>query len=351
MTTDSCPPKTVTVLVSTTGSRSVRQVAVRNQLPANFDRDMWDEWISSFDPPGDLKNHAASFTNVYEQNQQNALNDIKLINSVHTASRSGYVCASDRAVYSAGGASGEVFAIDRSTGGFLVSSKQDSDYSPLQKLSFVEDQPQQDDGSVMDFGGLRHGAHSADLSPDGKTVYVADIGRNAIFTFSVDRLEYSVTAQGHGRCSDGRSAPRQFTLPLTRGARIERLWYLALGQDLYLIYEDEDSESGAGTVARLMNDLRPSWTAHVPGFNIGEGVVEDGHLYLTAIGFVAKLNLKTGRYAWAHRNLYADGHFNSFQRPDVEKSHVTFTEKLHKPQDSPPRSITVEKSTGKMVRR
>lgn len=116
----------------------------------------------------------------------NALNDIKLINSVRTASRSGYVCASKRAVYSAGGASGEVFTIDQSTGGFLLSSKQDSNYCPLQKLSFVEDKPQQDDGSVMDFGGLRHGAHSADLSPDGKALYVADIGRNAIFTFSVD---------------------------------------------------------------------------------------------------------------------------------------------------------------------
>lgn len=115
----------------------------------------------------------------------NALNDIKLINSVRTASRSGYVCASDRAVYSAGGASGEVFAIDPATGGFRVSSQQTSQYDPLQKLSFVEDQPQRDDGSVMDFGGLRYGAHSADLSPDGKALYVADIGRNAIFTFSV----------------------------------------------------------------------------------------------------------------------------------------------------------------------
>jgi carboxy-cis,cis-muconate cyclase len=123
----------------------------------------------------------------------NALNDIKLINSVRTASRSGYVCASDRAVYSAGGASGEVFAIDQSTGGFLASSQQESDYNPLQKLSFIEDQPQQDDGSVMDFGGLRHGSHSADLSPDGKALYVADIGRNAIFTFSVDPKDGKLT--------------------------------------------------------------------------------------------------------------------------------------------------------------
>ena len=123
----------------------------------------------------------------------NALNDIRLINSVRTASRSGYVCASNRAVYSAGGASGEVFAIDQSTGGFKVSSEQASEYDPLQELSFVEDKPQQDDGSVMDFGGLRHGAHSADLSANGKALYVADIGRNAIFTFSVDSKDGKLT--------------------------------------------------------------------------------------------------------------------------------------------------------------
>jgi carboxy-cis,cis-muconate cyclase len=47
------------------------------------------------------------------------------------------------------------------------------------------DAPQKDDGTALDFGGLRHGAHSADLAPDGGALYVADIGRNAIFTFAV----------------------------------------------------------------------------------------------------------------------------------------------------------------------
>jgi carboxy-cis,cis-muconate cyclase len=46
---------------------------------------------------------------------------------------------------------------------------------------------------VMDFGGLRHGAHSVDLSPDRKALYVADIGRNAIFTFSVDPKDGRLT--------------------------------------------------------------------------------------------------------------------------------------------------------------
>ena len=109
---------------------------------------------------------------------------IELINQAPVSSRSGYVTASDKAVYSAGGASGDVFAVDASTGGFALTTS-NCPAEPLQKLTFVEDLPQQDNGSVLDFGGLRHGAHSADLSPDGRILYVADIGRNAIFCFEV----------------------------------------------------------------------------------------------------------------------------------------------------------------------
>ena len=39
---------------------------------------------------------------------------------------------------------------------------------------------------MLNFGGLRHGAHSADLSPSGKALYVADIGRNCIWAYAVD---------------------------------------------------------------------------------------------------------------------------------------------------------------------
>lgn len=106
-------------------------------------------------------------------------NSLTLLNALPTASRSGYVACSDRAVYSAGGASGETFSIDSAAGGSLGKT--------LQTLRFVEASArQEDDGTVLDFGGLRHGAHSIDLSHDGGEAYVADIGRNAVFTFSVD---------------------------------------------------------------------------------------------------------------------------------------------------------------------
>ncbi|OAL33204.1 hypothetical protein AYO20_07521 [Fonsecaea nubica] len=126
----------------------------------------------------------------------NSPTDIQLLGSAPTRSRSGYVTANEVALYSAGGATGEVFSLDPKTGNIIapVNSNhaqangvvKDGRIQPLQLLSFVDADAQRDDGSVMDFGGLRHGAHSTDLSPDGRAFYVADIGRNCIWTFAVD---------------------------------------------------------------------------------------------------------------------------------------------------------------------
>ncbi|KAK5118287.1 hypothetical protein LTR62_002800 [Meristemomyces frigidus] len=107
--------------------------------------------------------------------------EIEFLNAKPVKALSGYICCDDRHVYSVGGPTGEVFRIegDGSIGDLV------------QELGFVAP----DDvnmstqrGSVPhgDFGGLRHGAHSIDLSPDGRSLYIADIGRNCIWTFSKD---------------------------------------------------------------------------------------------------------------------------------------------------------------------
>ncbi|GAA5900262.1 hypothetical protein JCM5296_003024 [Sporobolomyces johnsonii] len=125
------------------------------------------------------------------------------LNSVRTAARSGYVCVSPTAAYSAGGPTGEVFSLDAETGAF----KEDV----LQKLDFVGADRQQDDGGVMDFGGLRHGSHSFDLSPDGKLAYVADIGRNAVFVFKVTPEDGSLTLTDKNIAPRPTDGPRHVT--------------------------------------------------------------------------------------------------------------------------------------------
>lgn len=133
---------------------------------------------------------------------------IDLINTAATKSRSGYVCASETHAYSAGGAIGEVFELDSSTGGFLSAGLRSASEGakPVQSVDFVDGKSQRDNGSTLDFGGLRHGAHSADLSPDGKLLYVADIGRNCIWTLAVS--EKGITDGQHVRLAAKTVSPR-----------------------------------------------------------------------------------------------------------------------------------------------
>ncbi|KAG9944157.1 Muconate cycloisomerase 1, partial [Aureobasidium melanogenum] len=101
------------------------------------------------------------------------------LNSKPVRSMSGYVCSSNTTLYSAGGPTGEIFSIlsDGSIG------------SLIQDLEF-RNQGNENDGARNgvahgDFGGLRHGAHSVDLSPDGKALYIADIGHNCIWNYAI----------------------------------------------------------------------------------------------------------------------------------------------------------------------
>lgn len=121
------------------------------------------------------------------------------INSKPVRARSGYVCASKSHVYTCGGPTGEAFTIDANGGvGDLV-----------QELEFVDDKASDKPTGALhgDFGGLRHGSHSVDLSPDMNSLYIADIGRNAIFTYSVDN-SHATSGKQHLTLGSKHISPR-----------------------------------------------------------------------------------------------------------------------------------------------
>ncbi|EME45476.1 hypothetical protein DOTSEDRAFT_52743 [Dothistroma septosporum NZE10] len=105
---------------------------------------------------------------------------IQFLNAKNVKALSGYVCNNQSHVFSAGGPSGEVFR--READGAIGDLVQELDYVSGQGENQSE---KRGDVAHGDFGGLRHGAHSVDLSPDGKSLYVADIGRNCIWTYKV----------------------------------------------------------------------------------------------------------------------------------------------------------------------
>jgi hypothetical protein len=52
--------------------RSVRQAVVREGLPTEFDKTVWDNWIAHFEPPEDLRQRAAVFVSRYDEDQRKA---------------------------------------------------------------------------------------------------------------------------------------------------------------------------------------------------------------------------------------------------------------------------------------
>ncbi|KAK5128027.1 hypothetical protein LTR85_005144 [Meristemomyces frigidus] len=117
---------------------------------------------------------------------RNSGRDIQFLNTRRINALSGYVCCSDTYLYSVGGPTGEVFKIARD--GSIGELVQELDFVDPEGANMSEKR-----GAVAhgDFGGLRHGAHSVDLSPDGRSLYVADIGRNCIWTYSINSTSQS----------------------------------------------------------------------------------------------------------------------------------------------------------------
>jgi len=95
-----------------------------------------------------------------------------------------------RYLISVGGPGGEVFALEAN--GSIGECVQTLHF----RKTGNENQGQRIGVAHGDFGGLRHGAHSVDISPDGKMAWVADIGANCIWSLSIPESHTSSIYQG-----------------------------------------------------------------------------------------------------------------------------------------------------------
>jgi len=168
------------------------------------------------------------------------------------------------------------------------------------------------------------------------------------FVLAETTLEVSRAGQLR-RYSLGKSAA-SVQLPLEKGFTVDAILYGMYSKDLVLVYEVSDGEVGFGYVARLrLKNLMLKWWTSLPAFNLSLGAIEDRYLYQAGFGFVAKLDLNTGRFAWKHDGLYDRAHssFNSFRRPEVGRGEVVFREEPTYAANGPPRSIRVDKTSGR----
>lgn len=177
------------------------------------------------------------------------------------------------------------------------------------------------------------------------------------FEFEAGGFSYHVASNGNGRRTKGNKT-RRFNLRFDGPDFMEGLRFAVYEGDLLLVCELNDGESAGGLFVRLEQpSMRALWRQPVPTFNLGEPLREGRHLYLTGIGFVAKLDLSTGEFVWQHEDLYGeteaaragvpqDG-FNSFETPELAGETVLFRAR---PVYNRPRTLIVNKKTGKIIR-
>lgn len=185
------------------------------------------------------------------------------------------------------------------------------------------------------------------------TVNAAQSSEPTSFEFELSDFSYRVSLNGNGRREGEGKPTRGFNLRLESGEEIRRLYFSEYSGDLLLICELKSGNggNGGGAIFRLLQpSMRARWAQRIPSSNISARR-EGTSLFLAGLGFVARLDLRSGAYDWQHAELNRrePARFKAFDEPEVVGDEVLFREKAgYNP--SPTRTIVVDRKTGEIVR-
>ena len=172
-------------------------------------------------------------------------------------------------------------------------------------------------------------------------------GRRVIaFEFPIANFKYQVARNGIGNRTDGDSPAQSLNLHLSKGDYIRSLYYAEYQGDALLLIEVTNGAYGAGFIVRVGGALPDiKWKQAIPGVNVGRGLLDDDFAYITAKGFVAKVNLRSGSYAWRHEDLEHGSTFEAFDPPGLDGNKVWFPARG----GGRKTAVTVEKQTGRVL--
>ena len=179
-------------------------------------------------------------------------------------------------------------------------------------------------------------------------VAVAQGRRLIAFEFPVAGSRYHITRTGLGNRSRGAAPAQNFNLHLSRGDLIRTLYYAEYQGDALLLIEVSNGAYGAGFLVRIggaIPDIK--WKQAIPGINLGKGLLEGDFAYVTAMRFVAKLNLRSGGYAWQHEDLARGGSFDAFDAPRLAGNTVLFP--TRSPAGERALTVTADKQSGRIL--
>lgn len=131
---------------------------------------------------------------------------------------------------------------------------------------------------------------------------------------------------------------------------VENAYLHHLAGDLLIYYTDTDGEYAGSSVELINRETgKVRYSNRINGFNLGQPIIVGEKTFITAIGFVSKVDLRTGKYDWKFDNLYSNEHssFNSFDSINVGKDTVMFFSEHHTGKKD---MVLVDNESGQLIK-
>lgn len=172
------------------------------------------------------------------------------------------------------------------------------------------------------------------------------------FSWEANGLAASVSAKGvltvSGPATTQPQRPTKF--PLEKNEWISRLLAIERGESLFLAFDTDDGDSGRGVLCRVtIKSGSIRWCRNVPGFNTFGAIANDGAVFVGAIGFLARVDPKTGAFRWKQSGLYTkDKTFNIFCAPEEESGRISMYGTTGVPSTIGKR-VVLDRQSGKII--
>ena len=232
-------------------------------------------------------------------------------------------------------------------------------------------------GVVLSFGcalPVQVNAQSTDVSQSG--LIDADQNQaakqeryaNAIYSFTVGDLSYTITGQGvfSARAAKSTKPFANVRLDFPERAYISGIKYVTIGADLIVVYDVLLLERPLRVGDQMTNDnilqkrvarfhkrtLKTKWVA-ITGRSDPPGplAIARDSMFVSAVGMIGEIDLATGSFLWMHENLPErnPGKYVFFTVPRVEGDFVFFQEDPAWLKARRPETIQVRRSTGEII--
>jgi len=131
---------------------------------------------------------------------------------------------------------------------------------------------------------------------------------------------------------------------------VTRAYFYIIENDLLLFCEMSNSDEGTSDIFRInLTNGQIKWNANLNGFNLGQPAIRSNYGYITTIGAIGKLDLRTGKYVYEKSNLYdtKTSSFNNFDTILFRENKTYFVSK--RPLNTIVDTVIIDENTNRMT--